>query len=187
MISSSGEVNPLFGPGNQVLFRFTEGSAYYLGAMNPDGTGRRKFLPMKLLNVNRVSPDRRFLTAATELAGSPNREPGAIALNLETGTWQKISSSYFDLDWSPDGRYFYMEIQPPSREDPEGKTAAIPIPPGRSLPVFPPAAVAHLTAWMKQPGVKIVRRAEIAPGPTPSIYAYIEPSIHANLFRIPLR
>jgi hypothetical protein len=65
-------------------------------------------------------------------------------------------------------------------------TAAIPIPPGKTLPPLPPAAVHHPEEWAKVPGVKIVEHDNVAPGPDPSTYAYVKPSVHANLFRIPL-
>jgi len=89
--------------------------------------------------------------------------------------------------WSPNERYLYLQIADKSRPDLNVRTAAIPIPPGETLPRVPPEAVYDPTQWVKVPGVKIVEHTNIAPGPTPSIYAYIKPSVHANLFRIPLR
>jgi hypothetical protein len=186
-ISAGGEVSPFFGSNNQVLFRFTEGSVYYLGAMNFDGTGRRKALPLTVLNIDHISPDRRVLILSTELTGTPNREPGAVAVTLEDGRVQKICATDCNVAWSPDERNFYIQIKPPSRDDPAGKTVAIRVPPGKSLPLFPPEAVQNLAEWTKISGVKIVEHANIAPSPSPYIYAYVKPSLHANLFRIPLR
>lgn len=90
------------------------------------------------------------------------------------------------LTWSPDGRYFYVQIAFASRDNPIGRTAAIPVPPGKTLPPLPPAAVQHPAEWTKIPGVKIVEHDNIVPGLNPSTYAYVKPSVHANLFRIPL-
>ncbi len=187
MISSTGEVRPYFGPNNQVLFRFTEGSAYYVGTMNLDGTGRRKALPLQILQFDDISPDRHVLLVATELTGSPNRLPAGVAVSLEDAHTEVLSRTDWKKAWSSDGRYFYVEIKPSSRQDPAGKTVAIPVPYGRTFPVVPPEAVADLAAWAKAPGSKLIERAGIAPGPTPATYAYIKPSTHANLFRIPLR
>jgi len=36
------------------------------------------------------------------------------------------------------------------------------------------------------PGMKIMEQGDIAPGLTPSTYAYVKSSVHSNLFRIPL-
>lgn len=90
-----------------------------------------------------------------------------------------------DSTWSPDRRYLYNQITPASRDNPVGMTAAIPIAPGKTLPPLPPTAVHHPEEWAKVPGGTIVEHDNVAPGPDPSTYAYIKPSIHANLFRIP--
>jgi|ERR1700733_4562195 hypothetical protein len=58
--------------------------------------------------------------------------------------------------WSPDRQYAYIEIASASRENPLGRTAAIPIPPGKSLPPIPSAAVHQAAEWAKFPGVKLV-------------------------------
>jgi hypothetical protein len=80
-----------------------------------------------------------------------------------------------------------MQIAPASRQNPIGKTAAIPVPRGQTVPPFPPAEVQHPEEWAKIPGIKIVDHDHITPGPNPSIYAYVKAAIHANLFRIPLQ
>jgi hypothetical protein len=51
---------------------------------------------------------------------------------------------------------------------------------------MPPLPNDHRSEWANVPGVTIVEHDRIAPGPNPSTYAYIKPSVHANLFRIPL-
>ena len=81
----------------------------------------------------------------------------------------------------------YLQIPDKSDQVVNVRTAAIPIPPGETLPRLPPVAVHDPAEWAKVPGVKIIEQINIAPSPTPSIYAYIKPSVHANLFRIPLR
>jgi hypothetical protein len=65
--------------------------------------------------------------------------------------------------------------------------AAIPIPPGKTLPPLPPGALRQPEEWAKVPGVTIVEHDKIAPGPNPSTYGYVKPSVHANRFRIPLQ
>jgi hypothetical protein len=179
-IGSGGEATPHFGPNDDVIFRFTEDNAYYIGAMKRDGTGRRKALPGPILNINSISPDRRVVIAAAVRPGSPNRAaPGTNAFPLDGGPPRRICECATEPAWSANSRYFYMPFAPASRANPGGKTAAIPLPPGESLPLLFPD-------WSKIPGVKIIDHDNIAPGPNPSIYAYIKPSVHANLYRIPL-
>jgi len=120
--------------------------------------------------------------------GDPNLiSPPTLAVPLDGGPAQRICDGLCTATWSPDGRYFYVEIANASRDNPIGRTIAIPVPTGETLPPIPADAVHHPTEWEKVPGVKIVEHDNIAPGPNPSTYAYVKPSVHANLFRISLR
>jgi len=183
-IAANGERYPHFGPNNEILFRMTEGQAYYLGAMSRDGLGRRKVLSVPVLDIAAISPDRLLLSF--NIANPPS-DPHTAIYSIDGGGLQRFGDGYSTPGWSPDGRYVYVEIEPSSRENPAGKTAAIPIPAGHALPLIPPAAIHQPAEWAKVPGVKIVEHDHISPGPNPSTYAYIQPSVHANLYRIPLR
>jgi serine/threonine protein kinase len=183
-IAANGESLPHFGPHNDIVFRLTDGQAYYVGVMADDGTGRRKALPGRLINFNNFSPDRRFVAVSAVL---PNVTlPVTFILPLDGSPAIQICDSLCEPTWSPDGRYLYLEIADKSGQNLNAATAAIAIPPGETLPHVPPEAIHNTTAWAKVPGVKIIERTNIAPGPNPSTYAYIKPSVHANLFRIPL-
>ena len=187
-ITAGGETDPHFGPYNEVLFRLTDGKAYYLGAAKRDGTGMRRLLPGPVLGVHDISPDRRFIIVDAVVPGEPNlSNPPTLAVPLDGGPAQRICYGLCTATWSPDGRYFYVQVALASRDNPLGRTIAIAIPPGKTLPQLPPAAVQQPAEWANIPGVKIVEHDNIAPGPNPSTYAYVKPSLHANLFRIPLR
>jgi serine/threonine protein kinase len=187
-ISSGGANNPLFGRNGEVLFRRAEGNAFYLESIPRDGGGRRRVLPFPILSRANISPDRRFLIAGIVLAGDPVlKEPGQSVIALNSGQARRICDNLCPASWSPDGRYFYIEVTPSSRENPAGRTVAIPIPPGASLPSFSPAVVHNPAEWARVPGVKIIDHANIAPSSDRSTYAYIQSSVHANLFRIPLQ
>ncbi len=186
-ISANGEDIPHFGPKNEVLFFLTDGKAYYLAAMARDGSNVRKIVPYRVLNVDNMSPDRRFIKIGAPLPGAPNlSEPPDLALPLEGGPPQRICDGICSVAWSPDGRYFYVKLAPASRTDPAGKTVVLHVPPGATLPPLPPGKNRRPENWAKLPGAQIVDRADITPGMNPSIYAYIKSSVHANLFRIPL-
>ena len=187
-ISAGGEEAPYFGANGDVLFRLTENNVSYLGAMTRDGGSRRKALPLRVASVRQISPDRRFMIVGAVLPGDANlKEPGQSIVALDGSGARRFCDNLCRAAWSPDGRYFYIELANSSRENPTGRTLAIPISPGHSLPPIPPAAVHNLAEWAKVPGAKVVDHDEIAPGSNPSTYAYIQSSVHANLFRIPLR
>jgi eukaryotic-like serine/threonine-protein kinase len=186
-IAAAGEAYPHFGPKGQVVFRLSDGKAFYVGAINRDGTGERKAVSAPISDVREISPDRHMVIVIGAAAGIQYSKAGALlAVPLDDRPARPVHDSWGFARWSPNGRYFYVEMIPASRDSP-GRTAAIPVPPGKTLPPFPADAVHNLAAWANIPGVKIVEHASIAPGPDPSIYAYVKSSVHANLFRIPLR
>jgi eukaryotic-like serine/threonine-protein kinase len=184
-IAANGENLPHFGPHNEVVFRLTDGQAYYVGAMADDGTDRRRALPGRILNFENLSPDRHFVSVNAVV---PNVTlPPTLILPLDGSQAIPICNNSCSPTWSPDGRYLYLQIPDKSGQNLNARTVAIPIPAGASLPRLPPEAVRDPAVWAKVPGVKIVEHTNIAPSLTPSTYAYIKPSVHANLYRIPLR
>ena len=58
--------------------------------------------------------------------------------------------------------------------------------PGETLPKFPAGGIVPGSDASVIPGSKIVDRAELAPGPDPSRYAYVNSTVHRNLYRISL-
>lgn len=95
--------------------------------------------------------------------------------------------SLCEVSWSPDNRYIYLGVNDSSRDDPAGKMLAIPLPAGETLPPLPEDGIRDEQDGLLFPGARIVNRYGIAPGLDPSVYAYVEAAVHANLFRIALR
>jgi eukaryotic-like serine/threonine-protein kinase len=187
-ISANGESYPYFGPHGEVLFLLTEGKAFYLGAMQRDGTGPRKAFPDQIVEINGISADRRYIEVGGILPGPPSlASRPELAVPLDGGVPRPLCYCPEGIGWSPNGRYLYVQIAPPTSEGDPGKTAAIPVPPGQTLPPLPENAVHNPSEWAKVPGVKIVNQGRIAPGPDPSTYAYVKFTGHANLYRIPLQ
>jgi eukaryotic-like serine/threonine-protein kinase len=180
-VSAAGDTEPHFGPHGEVLFRLAEGSSFYLAAMQRDGTGRHKAFPDRIVEINGISADRRFVEVGAILPGPPSTASRPeMAVPLDGGAPRRMCDCAGGIDWAPDGRYLYVQISP-------GKTAAIPVPPGQTLPPLPENAVHNPAEWAKVPGVKIVNRDYFSPGLDPSTYAYVKSTGHANLYRIPLR
>jgi Tol biopolymer transport system component len=185
MISGSGEASPRFGPNGQVLFRYTDGKANYLAKMGLDGSGRTKVFPSPILDFFGTSPDRRFVLAGFPLVGSTIPGQGdIIAVPIEGGPSRRICDACA-VSWSPDGKYFYLVVARTSRTNPAGRTAVIPVPPGESLPPLPVSGIHSPAEGLAIPGIKLVEQGPIGPG-LGSTYAYVKPTMHANLFRIPL-
>ena len=187
-ISANGESYPYFGPHGEVLFLLTEGNAFYVGAMQRDGTGRRKAFPDQIVEIKGISANRRYIEVGGILPGPPTlASRPELAVPLDGGLPRPLCYCYEGIGWSPNGRYLYVQIAPPTSAGDPGKTAAIPVPPGQTLPPLPENAIHNPSEWAKAPGVKIVNQGRIAPGPDPSTYAYVKFTSHANLYRIPLQ
>jgi hypothetical protein len=54
------------------------------------------------------------------------------------------------------------------------------------LPEIPAAGFRSEEELALLPGVQIIEAADVAPGPTPEVYAYSRETVQRNLYRIPL-
>jgi Tol biopolymer transport system component len=179
-IASGGESSPHFGPDGEIVFRLNEGTTHYLARMNRDGSGRARVVPYPIGNVQAISHDRRWVVAFAPL--QDGRAP-AIAVPLAGGAPRQVCHCY--AIWAPDGKYFYLALERASRTGP-GKTLAVRIRPGESLPNLPEKGVRGLQDAALFPGSRVVEGWTISPSPDPSVFAYVKATVHRNLFRIPL-
>jgi DNA-binding winged helix-turn-helix (wHTH) protein/Tol biopolymer transport system component len=184
-IGATGEVEPHFGPDGRVVFRLTEGNTFYLAMMGRDGSGRSKIFPSPILDILGISRNRRLV-----FLGVPGANPAGgenIAFPLEGGPSRTVPLCEFGCrpKWSPDGRYYYLPVAPPSQKNPTGKTLVFPVPPGETLPRWPASGIRSEAEALDLPGTKVIQQAAVGPG-LGSTYAYVKPTMHANLFRIPL-
>ena len=78
-----------------------------------------------------------------------------------------------------------MEPRSASADSP-GKTLAIPVPAGKSLPDLPASGIDLSASGVALPGCPSDRAWFISPGPDPSTYVFTKTDLQRNLFRIPL-
>jgi DNA-binding winged helix-turn-helix (wHTH) protein/Tol biopolymer transport system component len=185
MIGATGEVQPHFGPDGQVLFRLADGNAFYLAKMGHDGSGRAKIFPSPILDLHGVSPDGRFAILGLPYRPDNPSRGHDIAFPLEGGPTRNLCDGC-PISWSPDGKYLCLGVAPPSQANPAGQTLVIPVSPGETFPRWPAQGIQSLTDGLAIPGTRVVNQSNIGPG-LGSTYAYVKPTVHANLFRIPLR
>jgi Tol biopolymer transport system component len=184
LIASSGESLPHFSHDGQIAFQFPEGKGHYVGRMNKDGSGLSRVSVHPVDGIQSMSADRRWVAAVAPL---PDGSVSAtIAIPLAGGVPVRICTGYCPAGWSADGRFLYVGVQRPSHRNP-GKTLAIPIPPGATLPRLPESGIRGLEDGQILPGARVIDAWEISPGPDPSVFAYVKTTVHRNLFRIPLR
>jgi DNA-binding winged helix-turn-helix (wHTH) protein/Tol biopolymer transport system component len=175
---------PYFGPDSQVLFVMRDGNANYLARMKKDGSMRSKVLPNQVSGIyGGVSPDRRWV--AVSLPAPDDRTGAIVAVPTAGGIPRRICEGYRPVAWAPDGKYFYIGLARNFGTSP-GKTLAIPLRPGESLPELPASGIRGPDDASAFPGSRIIEGWAIAPGPNPSVFAYVKATMHRNLFRIPL-
>ncbi|MFN0166387.1 MAG: TolB family protein [Bryobacteraceae bacterium] len=182
-IASNGEDAPYFGPDGQILMRVSDGKANYLFRMNRDGSGRMKVRPDPILNVMSVSADRLWAAALVSVDDAQARF-AEVAIPTTGGDARRICSGFCLARWAPNGKYFYVSEQGSTSHP--GKTAAIPVPSGKTLPELPPTGITSPSDALALSGGVVIGHSSLAPGLTPSSYAYVKAAMHLNLFRIPI-
>ncbi|HEX7360399.1 MAG TPA: winged helix-turn-helix domain-containing protein, partial [Bryobacteraceae bacterium] len=183
-IGRSGETRPCFGPRGQIFFQALDGNFNYLEQMNPDGSGRSKLVSFPILDLLSISPGRRWIMANATVPGGT--APVIMAIPTGGGPPVILSESYCVPIWSPSGKWLFISVEPATRTSP-GRSLAIPIGPGETLPPFPPAGIPPQADPSIIPGAQSVARADLVPGLDPSHYVYVKTSVHRNLYRISLR
>jgi DNA-binding winged helix-turn-helix (wHTH) protein/Tol biopolymer transport system component len=182
-IGHSGETSPHFGTRGQILFQLTEGKFNYLEQMNPDGGARSKVVPYPILDIQGVSPGGHWVMAGVPL---PDRAGGVpMAVPVEGGPPRRICEAYCLPAWSSNGKFLFVPVEAASRTSP-GRSLAIPVGRGESLPEFPADGISPQAEASVMPGAQSVNRANLVPGKDPFHFAYVNTTVHRNLYRISL-
>jgi DNA-binding winged helix-turn-helix (wHTH) protein/Tol biopolymer transport system component len=179
-IGRSSEGSPHFGPHGQILFLRAEGNVNYLERMNPDGSGRSKVVSYPIGFVQSVSPFGHWVMGAA--LPDANRV-AEFAIPTAGGSPRVLCSSYCTPTWSPNGKFLFIDVEAASRTSP-GRSLAIPVGSGETLPELPPGGIPPLADPSIVPGAQSVGRARLVPGIDPSHFAYVNTTVHRNLYRI---
>ena len=166
---------PLFGAGGEILFRAREGDYGFAYRVREDGTGLRKASEHPVIETEDVSPDGQWLVV---YARPSKEEAGAtLALPVGGGPPVQLYGQGIRVKWSPDGRLLFLST---------GNTYVLPVPPGRTLPEIPAGGFRSEAEIASLPGVRVIDSLDVAPGPTPDVYAFSRETVQRNLYRIPV-
>jgi len=180
-IGNSDERRPYFGAPGKVLFLRAEGRFNYLEEMNVDGSGRRKVAPYPVNELQGISPGRRWVTAVVPLG----HDVGLMAIPAAGGVPVRLCSGMCTPVWSSNGKYLFLELEASSRTA-QGRSLAIPVRPEESLQNLPPGGVRPLPDTGMLPGAQWMNHVDFIPGRDPSHFAYVNATVHRNLYRISL-
>jgi DNA-binding winged helix-turn-helix (wHTH) protein/Tol biopolymer transport system component len=184
-LGASGETTPRFGPKGKILYRVTEGNANFLEQMNQDGTGRSRVVPYPIIDIQSISPGKKWLMAMLPYPDGKRVSPMPMAIPLDGGPPRRMCVSYCAPTWSLNGRFLFVSVDSASQKDP-GRSLAIPVGPGETLPDLPPQGLPSGAQPDMVPGSVSVNREQLVPGEDPSHYAYVKTASHSNLYRISL-
>ncbi|MGB8478433.1 MAG: winged helix-turn-helix domain-containing protein [Acidobacteriaceae bacterium] len=183
-VGNVGGLSPHFGPNGQIVFERTEGNANYLEQVRPDGSGLSKVVPYSIVEIQSISPSRRWLMAAVPAPPGADA-PAIMAIPLDGGPPRRLCASYCIATWSSSGKFMFISVEASSRTSP-GRSLAIPVGPGESLPNLTRDQIEPLADVSDAPGAQSVPRAALIPGADLDHFAYVKTTVHRNLFRISL-
>ncbi|HTU32162.1 MAG TPA: winged helix-turn-helix domain-containing protein [Candidatus Acidoferrum sp.] len=191
LLASSGEIAPVFGPDDDVIFMAAEGGKNYLFRMKKDGSGRTKVVDHPIIDLRTVSPDRRWIIAGAPVNGAPT--VADLAFPVDGSAPRRICPAICMDKWSPDGSRFY--VTPLLQGEANGMTIVIPVPKGKSIPDLPPNGIRSIQDAAKFSGARLIDLSQIdpghggydvAPGIAADTFVYVKTTVHRNLFQIPL-
>jgi DNA-binding winged helix-turn-helix (wHTH) protein/Tol biopolymer transport system component len=185
LISDAGETRSHFGQPGEIVFQRAEGNVNYLERMKRDGSGRAKLFPYPIMEINGISPGRKWLTATVAYPEGNSAMPMVVAIPLDGGKPRRLCKSYCYPVWSSTGNFLFVPVEPSSQTSP-GRSLAIPIGPGETLPELPPEGIALSDQPGVVPGSQSVDRAELVPGKDLSHFAYVKTTSQRNLYRVSL-
>ena len=179
----SGARAARFGGHGEILFQRAEGGANYLERADADGKNVAKALPYPISDLQSISPGRKWVILAARR--SKDNRQSILAVSLEDGAQRDLCVNYCAPKWSPNGNFLFIPVEYPSRTGP-GRTLAIPLGPGETLPKFPADGIPPSADASIVRGAKSVPRGVQVPGMDLDHYAWINATVQRNLYRISL-
>jgi Tol biopolymer transport system component len=184
-VGIAGAKAPHFGLDGKILFLRAEGNTNFLEQVDPDGLHGSKVFSYPILEFQGVSPSRRWITAAVPTKPGTGFPAAVMAIPLDGGAPRRICASYCTPSWSTDGKFLFVPVEESSRTS-LGRSLAIPVGPGESLPDLPVGGIPPLAEPGVVRGAESVGRANLVPGKNPEYYAWVNTTVHRNLYRISL-
>jgi serine/threonine protein kinase/Tol biopolymer transport system component len=173
------EDSPFFLPDGDLIFRAIEGGSNFLYRMKADGSGRRKITSERILDIESVSPDGRWV-----VVGAPNPDEeytaSAKAFPVDGGASVPVCVGYCAINWDTAGKYAFVSFFAK-----DGGNYVTPVMHDLGLPKLPPAGLAGSHDFINaKTTIALPRFVQSAISPT--VYAYTRENTRRNLYRIQL-
>jgi hypothetical protein len=182
LIASAGD-SVSFGAARELIFR-SLGENNALVRIKTDGTGRERIPTVSVQAKGDVSPNGEWVIIRAPGLGK-DAVLTTLAVPVNGGASRVICYACW-ATWSADGKFFYVGSNQSASATSAGKTLAIPVPAGKSLPDLPAAGISVADGAVGLRGAVTIEGGLIVPGPDPSTYLFTRADSQRNLFRIPL-
>ncbi len=182
-LAIEGGSYPHFGPGGRIVFQFAEGKANYLEQALPDGSSRTRVTAQEIAEFQGMSPGRRWAMAIVSKSVL-SVHPVLVAIPFDQSAPRLLCNTFCDATWSANGKFLVLPGSVPSGS---GTGTAIPIGPQEELPPALPEGLESIADKSISPASRQLARGDIYPGENLEQYAFVNTSVHRNLFRITLK
>jgi serine/threonine protein kinase len=173
------EDSPFFLSNGDLIFRAIEGGANFIYRVKTNGTGRRKIASDRIVDIESVSPDGRWVIAGG-LGSDESHTPGIRAFASDGAARLTLCSLNCELNWDSSGKYAFLNFPTLNRG-----SYLLPIMLDSGLPKFPPAGVFGME-YTSNPRVVTASPWYVQAAVNPSLYAYTRQDTRRNLYRISL-
>jgi eukaryotic-like serine/threonine-protein kinase len=176
--SAAVEDLPFFLPDGDLIFRAIEGGSSFIYRTKTDGTGRRKITPGRILDIASVSPDGRWIVAASPNIDEENTA-SVKAFPVDGGAPVTLCAEGCVVNWDMAGKYAYVSFLPHGSD-----SYALSLMHDVGLPRLPPGGVRKQDLKNGKADIDITWTVQSAV--SPSVYAYTREATRSNLYRIQL-
>ena len=173
------EDSPFFLPDGDLLFRAIEGGANFLYRMKTDGSARQKITPQRIMDINSVSPDGRWVIAGS-LDADEEHAAAMRAFAVDGSTMVTLSTVECRLNWDMSGKFAFLAFwhQP-------GGSYVLPMARATGLPQALPFTTPSIQNLPNLKSIPLVPQ-YVESAVNPSVYAYTRLNTRRNLYRVPL-
>jgi Tol biopolymer transport system component len=178
--SAVAEDSPFFLPGGDLVFRAVEGGSNFLYRMKTDGSARQKISAKRILDINSVSPDGRWVVVGASGSEEEDRKSEIKAFAVDGTSAVTVCQAYCLLNWDTSGKFVYLNFP-----DQGGGSYALPVMHDSGLPKLPPNAAERIEDFANPKTIAAVPL-QVESAVSPSVYAYTRENTRRNLYRIPL-
>jgi DNA-binding winged helix-turn-helix (wHTH) protein/Tol biopolymer transport system component len=184
-IGNGNERWPHFGPAGEIIYLAVEANDNYLERMTPDGRGRAKVIAYPIHEMQSISPGRTWLAAVVDYPEGAGSAPWSMAIPLKGGEPRRLCKTYCYALWASSGKFLYIPVEAATHST-TGRSLAIPLGPGESLPALPAQGIPPQADASLLRGAQTVERSNFIGGKDPAHYAYVNTAVHRNIYRVAL-